>query len=355
MIAIYQFVRLLLVGPVLANWIAWLFILVAEAASVWFRREGLLAVCAVAAVLAVSPVTFTSFADISLFAIGYLCATTPAWIGIGAGAVTALSLIYGFYLAEEDFNNSFGAILYGVIPIAVGLTIAYNRRLLEMEQVRRRLQLAQQSQDFATEVHDSISHVLVQISILSEAKLSTVAQDQADHLEQINGLSARGLREMRDLVKELQSRSQQWALLAGGEKAPQMIEDTADACVNSDFGSVLQEFSDALQRAGFTLELQIQGDTESVPPSTATVLADCLREISTNIMKYADATQPVALLLRINASRVRLYCANEVKDGGANFPSSGHGLVGIKRRVESLGGQVETALDDATWSITIGV
>lgn len=351
----FQFTRLLLNSVTLEEWLAWGVISAAGVVSIRLRLVGLLVACGIFSVLVVSPINVAFSMDFIFFAVGYLCADYPAVWGISAGLLLGLATAFGSYPMDRSLYTAGMLSLLYAVPVAVGLIIANYRRLYESERVRSRLQLARQSQDFATEVHDSISHVLVQISILSEAKLWNDAQGQQDCLEQINGLSARGLREMRDLVKELQSRSQKWTLPAGGEKAPQMRETTADACVNTDFGSILQEFADALQRAGFTLELQIQGYTEIVPPSKTPVLTDCLREVSTNIMKYADATQPVVLLLRINANRVHLYCANEVKGEDKVFPSSGQGLVGIKRRVKSLGGQVKTGLDDATWSITVDI
>ncbi len=354
-ILLLEFMRLLETHTPLEEWVVWAAIAAAGIVSIRFRVGGLLALCGVFLAVTVSPISASCGIELTFFAVGYLCATAPIFLGVGAAVVLGVATGYGSYLVDSTWDSAIYMSISFLVPVAVGLAIANYRHLYEAEQAKSHLELVRQSQNLSIKVHDSISHVLVQISILSGAESSNDKEPTLNHLQQINELAARGLREMRSLVNELQSQAQQSSEPAGARDYLGGTQEELESSRNAELGVALQDLAVALQRAGFELELQIQGDTGLISDSKSAVLSDCLREITTNILKHGIASQPVVLLLWISEGRVKLFCANEAKARGRDFPSSGLGLKGIRHRVEARGGRMETSLDSGTWSITVEV
>ncbi|MCU9968984.1 sensor histidine kinase [Mobiluncus mulieris] len=354
-IELMQLMNLLYKDTSMIQWITWVAILIPALASIRFRHMGLVTVCVVYMGLAVSPVPVSFSIEFIWFAVGYLCATSPAVMGISAGTLVIAASAWGMVLADEPFFTALYASSFDVVPIVVGLSIANYRRLYEVERENRRLQLAAQSQVFATKVHDSVSHALVQISILSSPRTDKTEVVGDEQLRRIHELSARGLREMRDLVQELQLQSKQWS----GDSAVSKIAvrtsrgDIPTSIAGADLEDALQEFADTLQRSGFELNLQLRGNLEEVSDTKTLVLRDCLREMATNALKYANPNYPVILLLRTTSERIYLYSANQINPKDMGFPSTNQGLVGIRHRVEAFGGTVTTNIDDTSWIISL--
>lgn len=204
-------------------------------------------------------------------------------------------------------------------------------------------------------MHDSVSHVLVQISILSSPHAGKTEVAGDEQLRQIHELSAKGLREIRDLVQELQLQSRQLSESPTNPKMPVDSSWNYTLASNSggDLEDALQDFAGVLQRSGFKLDLQIRGRLEEISVTKVLVLRDCLREMSTNILKYADSNHPVILLLRVASGAMHLYTANQISPQDTGFPSTNRGLAGIRHRVEALGGSVTTNIDDTSWIISL--
>jgi signal transduction histidine kinase len=78
----------------------------------------------------------------------------------------------------------------------------------------------------------------------------------------------------------------------------------------------------------------------SMPPDQRRHLLLILKEAVTNIVKHAGATR-VAIEVALEPNRLRLV----ISDNGAGFHPevhrSGHGLPGMRRRAQQLGGTVE--------------
>lgn len=356
-IELMQFIRLFHADTTAIQWAMWAAVLIPALLSIRFRHMGLLIACGVYAVLVASPASVSFSSDFIWFAVGYLCATSPAFLGISAGVLVGIASTWGVLLAAESFFTALYVLILDMVPIAIGLSIASYRRLYEAERENRRLQLMAQSQVFATKVHDSVSHALVQISILSSPHTGEAKFTGDKQLHRIHELSARGLREMRDLVQELQLQSQH---LSESPTEPKISADnswnaTPAPKSGADLDNALQEFADALQRSGFTFDLQIRGNLKEISDTKALVLRECLREMSTNVLKYADSSRPVILLLRVVSGTLHLYSANQISPKDSNFPSTKQGLVGIRHRIQALGGTVTTNKDDTNWYIAVTI
>lgn len=141
-IELMQFIRLLRADTTVMQWTMWVAVLVPALLSIRFRHMGLLIACGVYAVLVASPAPVSFSSDFIWFAVGYLCATSPAFLGASVGVLVGVFSAWGMMLAGEPLFVVFYTSAFDVIPIAIGFSIASYRRLYEVERENRRLQLA---------------------------------------------------------------------------------------------------------------------------------------------------------------------------------------------------------------------
>ena len=100
-----------------------------------------------------------------------------------------------------------------------------------------------------------------------------------------------------------------------------------------------------VQGAGVPVTLQVEGDTDSVPLGIGLSAYRVVQEALTNVIKHADAPAHVSVAVRQVPGSLTI----EVVDDGRGLPmtahaaaadGSGHGLVGMRERVELWGGEL---------------
>lgn len=199
--------------------------------------------------------------------------------------------------------------------------------LLEREQMRQNLMrsivLAQEEERarIARELHDETSQTLTAFTF---------------HLAVLRQQSA-GSGKIRQQLEYLQTLSRQMS-----QDIYRLVRDLRPAQLD-DLGLVaaLQYLiSENEKRTGLATELQVSGEKRRLDALVETVLFRVAQESLTNVARHAGV-QTARLLLVFTPARVTL----RVEDDGAGFepatvraPSAGLGLVGIRERVESIGG-----------------
>lgn len=187
----------------------------------------------------------------------------------------------------------------------------------------------------ARELHDVVAHHVTGIVVQAQAaqmvaEESPRAAKQA--LEQIDSSGTEALTAMRRLVASMRD-----AQPAGAS------EDTESATTNleADLKSIVARASRARPEEGSAarIELNLQLDRE-IPPEVARSAMRVVQESLTNAKKYAvDATR-IEILVSANDENLRTRItddgmARHVQPAGG---SGGYGLVGMRERVELLGG-----------------
>lgn len=202
------------------------------------------------------------------------------------------------------------------------------RLLVELREANDKLrQYATQIEEVATlkernrlarEIHDSLAHYLTVVIVQIEAATAVMETDQArslDVLRKAQGLAQKGLTEVRRSVAALRS-------------SP--IEPR----------SLLESMSTLLEEcrgSGVTAEFQLLGTPRKLSPAAELTLYRATQEGLTNVRKHSQ-TQTAAVTLDYSGNAVRLRVHD---DGiGAAEPKNGFGLVGVKERVQLLGGEV---------------
>jgi PAS domain S-box-containing protein len=202
--------------------------------------------------------------------------------------------------------------------------------ITERKQAAEALRLSQQSRQVAVEaernrlardIHDTLAQgftgVIVQLEAAADASSKGLAKEMEDHLRRAADLAREGLGEARRSARAIR---------------PQALQDSTLCNALED---LIRKVTEGTTMRG---NFSVQGEPRTLPADWDENLLRIGQEILTNALRHAQATEFKARLFFI-PTEIRL----ELQDNGRGFdPTSkcdGLGLIGIKERVESLGGQ----------------
>ena len=263
----------------------------------------------VLAVLVVIALTSSAFVGPwALYFFPFICAlivfTCPPRLSVPTVAVSSLiGTGLTFLFLPEMAAGLLGATLSPLFILSIGLL---SHKDDENRDLRHRLELTEERERIALDVHDLLGHSLTVINLKSElAKrlLDTQPSQARAQLDEIASLSRTALAEVRSTVTHLRSPT-----------LPGAFDATARA----------------LQTAGISYSLP--DDTGIAGPNSA-LFASVMKEATTNILRHAQAR---SVEVRLAADRL------QITDDGVGLSSDaeekGHGLRGIKERVQQAGG-----------------
>ena len=180
---------------------------------------------------------------------------------------------------------------------------------LSHEEVRRLAATAERER-IGRDLHDLLGHTLSLIALKSELAGKLLARDPVAARHEIADVE----RITRDALAQVRS-------AVSGMRAAGLVGEIASARLLLECAGVRFTYS------GFDREL---------PPAQEACLALALREAVTNIQRHARATSAMAELTADDGSiqlRVR-------DDGHGGISEHGNGLIGMRERVEALGGSL---------------
>ncbi|MGP3683828.1 sensor histidine kinase [Streptomyces sp. IBSNAI002] len=229
-------------------------------------------------------------------------------------------------------NTAFWTVAAGALPLTIGLWLAARRTLLD--NLRRQITQAQATHEvevaaartaersrIAGEMHDIVAH-RVSLMVLHAGALEVTATDPAvttpAALIRENGREA--LQELRTILGLLHARED-------SALAPQPTLEQLDDLIRSS------------RQAGVKIRLTIEGTPNELPVTIERTAYRIVQEALTNIHKHApQARTTIRLRHRAGALDVTIRNARPTKSATADFPRGGHGLLGMRERVELLGG-----------------
>ena len=184
----------------------------------------------------------------------------------------------------------------------------------------------------ARDIHDTLAQgltgVIVQLEAAEDAQAQNLAKDAAAHIERAGELARESLQEARRSVYALRP------LLLAGKNLCAAMEELIRKMVT---GTSLRT------------EFTAQGEPPPLPQEWEENLLRVGQEVLTNTLRHARANRFKAHLV-FDPQAIRL----ELRDDGCGFdPASRHdgfGLLGIKERVETMGGEltVQSAPENGT-------
>ncbi len=200
------------------------------------------------------------------------------------------------------------------------------QRTAELTELARHLQTAREDEraHLARELHDELGALLTaakfDVSRLKRALGSTPAADLLDRLQHLNASIDQGISLKRRIIEDLRPS----ALSNLGLKAALEI--------------LAREFE---ERSGLALHVAV--DDVQLPPELQIVIYRVVQESFTNAAKHAMASS-LWLKLQLQGEQIQLRVADDGR--GLQVPAGtppavgAHGVVGMRFRVESVGGRL---------------
>ncbi len=216
-------------------------------------------------------------------------------------------------VAPEDLGwSSLPLFAMPFLLVAVGVFSQYD---VSRYQLQHELDLAQQREDIATDVHDLLGHSLTVINLKSEVArraLRNNAEQAERELKEISELSRLALAEVRATVTRMRTPT---------------------------FAGEVQGARRALETKGIAAHLP-----ERLTPAGVheTVFSWCLRELTTNVVRHSGAR---TCWVSMTADKLQVtddgcgFSADAT--GSADAPANDiGGLAGLRERVEAAGGRL---------------
>ncbi len=252
---------------------------------------------------------------IALF--GALVGMMHGWqIGLSTGLAFAPGVIFVMVFTEMALNEA--RTRAEVERLAQDLRIAHDELARYAIQIEE-LAMEKERTRLAREIHDSLGHYLTAINIQLEAARAVQADETAPVvplLSRAQALTKEGLQEIRRSVAALRTSP------LADKPLPLLIETLAEGC----------------RASGIETACTIAGTLRPLSPMFELALYRAVQEALTNVRKHAQA-QHVSVTLTYAAESVHL----RVEDDGIGSAehAGGFGLVGLRERVQLLGGELE--------------
>ncbi|MGK5678118.1 sensor histidine kinase [Actinoplanes sp. URMC 104] len=301
---------------------------VACAALVFRRRRAVAALAVVAGCWAV-PIGLGLFSlsssgtvllTVTVFACGRYGRRPWAYAALPAGSVVALASVV--VDPDDSLTRSWPWGLWVVPVFALGTWFRQLREQSEREATQRvRTAAAEERIQIARELHDVLAHSVTLMVVQAEAaeELMDTSPDTAKGaVRAVQRAGRDALQDTRRLLSVLRAPDAPGphAPLPGLPELPGLVE--------------------ALRASGLPVDCRLRLDGAEVPAVAGRAAYRVVQEALTNTLRHAG---PVPTLLEVGADDGRLVVA--VSDSGAvrhRRKPGGHGLAGMRERVESCGG-----------------
>ncbi|MEV4254734.1 histidine kinase [Spirillospora sp. NPDC049652] len=226
------------------------------------------------------------------------------------------------------------------VAVGLALRLADVRARAAVERVRREERL-----ELAREMHDDVAHHIASMLIQAQAAQVVARRRPEDIPRTLTGIETAGA-----------------DALAAMRRAVTLLRDTGDAAgdgftASGSAGSEhLTELVHRFGRTGPTVRLHLpDGDTAwppaDWPPEVTGTVYRVVQESLTNVARHAPLAGSVAVSVRRDGGRVTVEVVDDAppaRPGGRG----GFGLLGMRERVESLGGTLDAGPGDGGgWAV----
>lgn len=199
----------------------------------------------------------------------------------------------------------------------------------------------------ARELHDSVAHHVSLMGVQAGAA-RTVLRSDNDQAEQfirhIEDSARRSVAEMRSLLGVLRD-----------ENPAQSPEQAASSALGVE---QIEELVTDARAAGLEVDYSVLGEEQPLRPLVSLCLYRIGQEALTNVRKHAGTNSHTRLVLRYQPDSVELEITDDgagrrsVPDGSSPSADAGHGIAGMRERVDALHGQL-TIVSDPTAGFTV--
>ncbi|GAA4597039.1 histidine kinase [Planotetraspora phitsanulokensis] len=255
-----------------------------------------------------------------------------------AAAVAAggLAVVAGTWLAAPPLSSGTAPLLNGpgwvaALMIGLGLRSLDSRRRAVAEKVRRDERL-----ELARELHDIVAHHVTGIVVQAQAA-RLVARRRPDTLDAC--------------LADIESAGS--GALAAMRRVVGILRDDGDAAPAAQGPEQLSDLVERFGGHGPEVHLRLPEGESDWPPEVTSTVYRVVQESLTNIVRHAGHARSVT----VSVAQDRQAVTVEVVDDAAPVPArhhhrGGYGLVGMRERVEVLGGTLRAGpRPEAGWSV----
>ncbi len=211
--------------------------------------------------------------------------------------------------------------------------IALADQRAESERQRAATAVTEERLRIAQDLHDVLAHSMSVIAVQAGMGSHVLDQNPAQAraaLDAISGISRSTLTEMRRLLSVLRAEDGAPATLPapGLGDVPALVED--------------------VRAAGLPVTLSITGERVSGHPGVELSAYRVVQEALTNVMKHAGTTSEVVVSISYQAEELSIEVTDDGRGSATRSPApgvtaeDGHGLLGMRERVQVWGGQLST-------------
>jgi signal transduction histidine kinase len=267
-------------------------------------------------------------ASFAVLALGW--SGRAAWLVALCGAGY---LVPFYYLS--DMGSGVAAVMFTVPPYVAGTVLrlrketadALAERAQELEDERELfadLALRHERARIASELHDIVGHAISVMVIQAAAGQRLVETDPARAQKAFAAISESARQGTQDLGRLIE-------LLGGSEDQPSEGPEL----------SLIDEVVSRASRSGLNVTCRYEGDHERVPAPVAHLAFRVVQESLTNALRYAPgADVHIVVSVDESARGLEVRVRNDpTAHGEVRIAGGGRGLVGLRERIETLGGQ----------------
>jgi signal transduction histidine kinase len=341
----------------------WWLAVVAFAAALTLWRwpvAGLLAQCgllAVSFVLLDDPTISQVGASWALVEVA-MWARRPRTIWLCAGLLFAIYLVQDIVLDPSPLP----AVLFGVLvlpigpPLLLGLVIRTTRELARQAEQRtlaerqrteseNRAARADERSTIARELHDVVAHHVASMVLrVGVARHVLPGPDPrvTEVFDDVHRTGTAALADLRRLVEVLRDPA-----AARGDAALTAIEPGA-------LPAALGAAVETARRTGLTVEADIDEAVGTLDAVRGLAVLRLTQEALTNVAKHAGTTARARLRVAVADGNVSWEVADDggsAPDAASTPPGGGHGITGMRERVEVLGGRLTAGPSGTGWRV----
>jgi signal transduction histidine kinase len=253
-------------------------------------------------------------------------------------------------VAEDGFPTVallFGALVWGGAWV-IGDRVSLRRaRILELEERarraereaerERRLAAAEERTRIARDLHDSAGHAINVILVQAGAARLLSKQDPERSqaaLETIEDVARETLGEIDQLVRALREDDPDGGRGDEIEPPPGL--------------AALETLAELHRSAGIALSVHERGPRRPLSPGLDQAAYRILQEALTNAARHGDGSAEVEI--GFDPSALELMVINPIR-AGSPPAEAGHGITGMRERATLLGGRLDAAASDGSFSV----
>jgi signal transduction histidine kinase len=283
-----------------------------------------------------------ALAEVALWAAG----TRTIWLC--AGALFAVYLAFDIVGTDGSVRGElFGVLVLPIgLPLLLGLVIRTTRELGRQAGLRAesesRAARADERSAIARELHDVVAHHVASMVLrvgVARHVIPGIDPRVGAVLDDVHSTGTTALTDLRRLVEVLRDPAG-----VGGDAAITAIEPGA-------LPAALGAAVDQARRTGLTVEADIDERVGALDAVRGLAVLRLTQEALTNVAKHAGPTAKARLRVAVEDGTVSWEVVDEGGGAGPAAPGGGHGLIGMRERVEVLGGRLAAGPSGSGWRV----